>query len=112
MGKRVKELPFLSLFLRKIYVSHQPERKEKDCLNCGATVIGRYCHICGQENVVTKESFWSLTKHFVYDILHFDSKFFDTLKYIFTKPGLVQKEYIKGRRASFLHPIRMYLFTS
>lgn len=93
-------------------MSHQPERKEKDCLNCGATVIGHYCHVCGQENVVTKESFWSLARHFVYDILHFDGKFFYTLKYFFTKPGYVARKYAEGKRVSFLHPIRMYLFTS
>jgi hypothetical protein len=93
-------------------VSHQPERKEKNCLNCGATVVGRYCHVCGQENIVTKESFWSLTQHFVFDLLHFDGKFFHTLKYIFTRPGFVAREYCSGKRASYLHPIRMYLFTS
>lgn len=93
-------------------MSHQLERKEKNCLNCGSTVIGRYCHVCGQENVQTKESFWSLTKHFIFDLFHFDGKFFHTLGYIFAKPGLVPKEYCKGKRASFLHPIRMYLFTS
>lgn len=93
-------------------MSHQPERKEKNCLNCGATVIGHYCHVCGQENIETKESFWSLAKHFVFDIFHFDGKFFHTLKYIFVKPGLVAREYCLGKRMSFLHPIRMYLFTS
>jgi len=93
-------------------VSHQPERKEKNCLNCGTIVIGRYCHVCGQENAETKESFWSLTKHFVFDILHFDGKFWHTLKYLFVRPGQVAKEYCLGKRASFLHPIRMYLFTS
>jgi len=93
-------------------VSHQPERKEKNCLNCGTTVIGRYCHICGQQNVETKESFWSLTKHFVFDILHFDGNFFHTLKYLLTRPGFVAKQYCDGKRNSYLHPIRMYLFTS
>ncbi len=93
-------------------MSHQPERKEKNCLNCGTTVIGRYCHVCGQENIVTRESFWSLTKHFVYDILHFDGKFWHTLKYLFIRPGIVAKEYCEGKRSSYLHPIRMYLFTS
>jgi uncharacterized membrane protein len=93
-------------------VSHNPERKEKNCLNCNANVYGRFCHICGQENVVTKESFWSMTKHFVYDILHFDGKFFHTLNNIFKKPGFVPRQYAEGKRASFLHPIRMYLFTS
>lgn len=93
-------------------MSHQPERKEKNCLNCGTTVIGRYCHVCGQENVETKESFWSLTKHFIFDIFHFDGKFLHTLKYIFTRPGLVARKYCEGKRMSYLHPIRMYLFTS
>lgn len=93
-------------------MSHQPERKEKDCLNCGAEVQGRYCGVCGQENIVTQQNFWSLGKHFIYDLFHFDGKFFDTLKYLITKPGRVPKEYVAGRRISYLDPIRMYLFTS
>jgi len=93
-------------------VSHQPERREKNCLNCGATVVGRYCHICGQENIETRESFWSLTKHFVFDILHFDGKFWYTLKYLVARPGFVARQYCEGKRNSYLHPIRMYLFTS
>lgn len=93
-------------------MSHYPERKEKDCLNCGTMVHGRYCHVCGQENIIAKESFWSLSKHFVYDIFHFDGKFFHTLKYLFTRPGKVAKEYCEGKRNTYLHPIRMYLFTS
>lgn len=93
-------------------MSHQPERKEKDCLNCGAIVQGRYCHICGQENIVTKQSFWSLSKHFVFDIFHFDGKFFETLKHLFFKPGAISREYALGKRTKYLDPIRMYLFTS
>ena len=58
------------------------------------------------------ETFWGLLTHFVYDITHFDSKFFSTLKYLFAKPGFLSLEFLKGRRASYLHPIRMYVFTS
>jgi hypothetical protein len=93
-------------------VSHAPERKEKNCLNCGATVIGRFCHVCGQENVIPKETFWKLVIHFFYDITHFDSKFFDSLRYLLFKPGFLSREYVSGRRASYLHPVRMYVFTS
>ena len=75
-------------------------------------VHGRFCHICGQENIVTHQNFTGLTKHFIYDIFHFDRKFFDTLKYLLFKPGFVAREYVKGRRAKYLDPIRMYLFTS
>jgi hypothetical protein len=93
-------------------VSHLRERKEKVCLNCQATVHGRYCHVCGQENIEPHESFWHLLTHFVYDITHFDGKFFSTLRYLLFKPGYLSHEYLRGRRASYLHPIRMYVFTS
>ena len=93
-------------------MSHLPQRKENKCLNCGTEVIGRYCHVCGQENLEPKESFWHLITHFFYDFTHFDGKFFSTLRYLIIKPGFVSSEYIKGRRASYLHPIRMYVFTS
>jgi hypothetical protein len=93
-------------------VSHLKERKEKNCLNCNAEVQGKYCHICGQENIEPKETFWMLATHFAYDVLHFDGKFFSTLKYLLLKPGFLSHEYLRGRRASYLHPIRMYVFTS
>jgi hypothetical protein len=93
-------------------VSHRAERKEKDCLNCGAVVHGKYCHICGQENVVPKETFWHLVTHFVYDVTHFDGKFFYTVKYLLLRPGYLSAEYASGRRASYLNPIKMYVFTS
>ena len=93
-------------------MSHLTERIEKDCLNCGASIQGRFCHICGQENIEPKESFWHLLTHFMYDITHFDGKFFSTLKSLLFKPGFLSHEYLRGRRASYLHPIRMYVFTS
>ncbi|MFN8290608.1 MAG: DUF3667 domain-containing protein [Chitinophagaceae bacterium] len=93
-------------------MSHIPQRKEKDCLNCGATVQGRFCQDCGQENVVPHETFWHMVRHFLYDITHFDSNFFGSIHHLIFKPGFLSREYIKGRRASYLHPIKMYVFTS
>lgn len=93
-------------------MSHPAQRKEKNCLNCGTTVIGRYCHHCGQENVEPKESVWQLLLHFFNDITHFDGKFFSTLKELLFKPGFLSTQYMIGRRATYLNPIRMYLFTS
>ena len=93
-------------------MSHSKERAEKVCLNCGADLHGRYCHSCGQENLEPKESLWHLITHYAYDITHFDGKFFSTLKYLLIKPGHLPAEYLKGKRMSYLHPIRMYVFTS
>jgi hypothetical protein len=93
-------------------MSHLTERKEKNCLNCNAIVQGRYCQVCGQENIVPQDTFRHLLLHFIYDITHFDGKFFDTLKYLVFKPGFLSTEYIAGRRAKYLNPVRMYVFTS
>lgn len=81
-------------------------------MNCGTTVQGRYCHVCGQENVEPKETFWHMVTHFFYDITHFDGSFFTTLKDLLFKPGFLSTEYMLGRRKKYLHPIRMYVFTS
>lgn len=93
-------------------MSHLKERKDKDCLNCGAQVQGRYCHICGQENTEPHESFWALIQHFIFDLFHFDGKFFESVKYLLFRPGFLTKEYMRGRRLAYLNPIRMYIFTS
>lgn len=93
-------------------MSHLHERKEKICLNCNAELIDRYCHHCGQENVEPKETVWHLVQHFFNDITHFDGKFFASVKYLLRRPGFLSKEYMVGRRASYLNPIRMYVFSS
>lgn len=93
-------------------MSHIPQRKEEDCLNCGTVVQGHYCHNCGQENVVPKETFWHMVTHFFNDITHFDGSFFTTVKDLLFKPGFLSKEYMSGKRVKYLHPVRMYVFTS
>jgi Protein of unknown function (DUF3667) len=103
----------LYLFLSKFQIlSHYKERKEKNCLNCEAEVQGRFCQVCGQENLEPRETVWHFITHFFYDITHFDGKFFSTVRYLLLKPGFLSKQYIAGKRVSYLHPIRMYVFTS
>ncbi|MEP7109227.1 MAG: DUF3667 domain-containing protein [Ferruginibacter sp.] len=93
-------------------MSHLKERSEKICLNCNAQLTGPFCHICGQENIEPKETVWHLVTHFFNDITHFDGKFFSTLGLLIRRPGFLPTEYMSGRRASYLNPIRMYIFTS
>lgn len=102
----------LTLFNKLSIMSHLNERIEKDCLNCGSTVSGRFCNQCGQENVEVKESFWHLIMHFVEDITHFDGKLWGTLKLLLFKPGKLTQLYMDGKRASYIHPIRLYIFIS
>jgi hypothetical protein len=87
-------------------------RHENDCLNCGTILEGKFCHNCGQENLQIKESFGHMMNHAISDYFHFDQQFFHTLKPLFFSPGKLTNEYMAGRRAQFLHPVKMYIFIS
>jgi hypothetical protein len=93
-------------------LSHRHQRKEKNCLNCGTIVAGKYCQACGQENAEPRDTVLGLIQHFVYDITHFDGMFFSSLKLLLFRPGMLTRKYIEGKRASYLNPIKMYVFTS
>jgi hypothetical protein len=87
-------------------------RHENNCLNCGTTLEGKFCHNCGQENLEVKESFGHMMNHAISDYFHFDHQFFHTLKPLFFKPGMLTNEYMAGRRVQYLHPVKMYIFIS
>lgn len=87
-------------------------RKEKDCLNCGHIVEENFCPSCGQENSVVKEDALHMVTHAIADYFHFEHKFFGTLKPLLLKPGQLTSSYVAGKRVSFIHPIRLYIFVS
>lgn len=87
-------------------------RKEKDCLNCGHLVEKHFCPQCGQENIEVKEDALHMVAHAVADYFHFEHKFFSTLKPLLLKPGKLTQAYVSGKRVSFIHPIRLYIFVS
>ena len=93
-------------------MAHGKLRTEKNCLNCNAQIAGRFCSVCGQENIEPHETFWQLLSHFVYDLFHYDGKAVSTIKTLLFHPGLLTHEYVRGRRSSYLHPIRLYIFIS
>jgi hypothetical protein len=90
----------------------QPIRADKHCLNCGTEVPGRYCTNCGQENTVPHETFGHLFNHFFADVVHYDSKTLQTLKFLLLKPGLLTKAYTAGKRVRYVNPIKLYIFIS
>lgn len=87
-------------------------RHENDCANCGADLQGKFCHVCGQENLELRENFGHMMNHAISDYFHFDHQFFNTLKPLLLKPGKLTMEYMAGKRVSYLHPVKMYIFIS
>ena len=93
-------------------MSHSKKKKDPVCLNCNTGLVGNFCHVCGQQDTELHDSFWHLCYHFFHDLTHIEAKWFNTMKYLIIRPGFLSKEYLKGRRVNYLHPIRMYIITS
>ncbi len=75
-----------------------------NCKNCDQSFIGNFCPNCGQS---AKEQRIDL-HYFVHDVphsvFHIDAGFFFTLKMLFTRPGVMVKSYIDGKRAKHFRP--------
>jgi hypothetical protein len=94
-------------------MSHKnPLRKDKTCLNCNHVVDSRYCPNCGQENTDTRKTFHHLFIHFFEDLTHYENAFWKTIKNLLLRPASLTKEYLSGKRLSYLAPVRLYIFIS
>jgi hypothetical protein len=89
-------------------------RKFTQCPNCGYIFeeVNNYCPNCGQENHDLNVPVKHLVEEFFESTLHYDTKFWRTLKYLLTRPGYLTTKFNQGQRASFVPPFRLYVFVS
>jgi hypothetical protein len=79
------------------------------CLNCGTPLLGSHCHACGQRGHVHK-TLGAFAHDLLHGVLHFEGKAWRTLPMLVWRPGQLTREYIDGRRASYLSPVAVFLF--
>jgi hypothetical protein len=82
------------------------------CDNCGAPVNARYCGACGQRLEPPAHSLWQFLQVAAEDLTHADSRLWRTLAALLFKPGYLTAQFLAGRRASYLPPVRLYLVLS
>ncbi len=82
------------------------------CPNCEAQAENNYCANCGQATHFHQETFLHLVTHFFAHYFHYDSKFWLTLRTLWTKPGALSIAYYKRQRARFVAPASLYIFIS
>jgi len=82
------------------------------CDNCGAAVNGRYCAACGQRLEPPVHSLWHFAQVATEDLTHADSRLWRTLAALLFRPGYLTHEFLAGRRARYLPPVRLYLVIS
>ena len=88
--------------------------KPANCANCNHTLSDedKYCPICGQKALPEHLTFKYFIHEFLNNYFSFDSKFFNTVKYLILKPSFLSCEFIKGRRVGYINPIQLFVFSS
>lgn len=82
---------------------------ETACLNCGTVLVGSHCHQCGQAAHVHK-TIGAFFHDLLHGVFHFEGKIWRTLPLLAFKPGKLTREYVDGRRASYVSPVALFLF--
>jgi len=82
------------------------------CLNCGAELAGRWCSQCGQKEVDPRPTVHELAHEALHEIAHLDGKLIRTIRLLLFQPGQLTREFLEGKRARSVTPIRAYLICS
>ena len=82
------------------------------CPNCGALKQGRFCAVCGQNDRDYLRSLFPVVYQILAETFEADSRVWRTLGALFLHPGFLSLEFSRNRRAHYLSPFRLYLFTS
>src|SRR5688500_15511064 len=84
---------------------------ESNGLNCGAKLIGDFCHECGQRAHVHR-SLKGFFHDLLHGVLHFEGRIWRTTAKLIGNPGDLTRRYIDGERARYVSPIALFLFSS
>ena len=79
------------------------------CLNCGTALVGSHCHACGQPGHVHR-TIGAFFHDLAHGVFHFEGKIWRTVPMLALHPGQLTREYVAGRRASYVSPIALFLF--
>ncbi len=70
-----------------------------------------YCPYCGQEKA-DNLTFGVLFSNTISNYFSIDARFFRSFIPLMTKPGVLARRFVDGKRLSYLHPAQFYLFIS
>lgn len=84
--------------------------RAENCKNCEGKLTGRFCHQCGQRDYEPNIAILALARDAFEEIFELDGRTLRSIPALFFYPGLLIKEYIRGRRQRYSSPIRVYLF--
>jgi thiamine biosynthesis protein ThiS len=90
-------------------VSSPATGAEWPCPTCGTLVSGKFCPDCGEKKFGAADlSIRHFFTHALGEFFHFDSNIFRSFRLLFTRPGFLTSEYLRGCRKPYLHPFQLF----
>lgn len=83
-----------------------------NCENCGAPLTGEFCAKCGQHAIDYRRSLFRVLIDAADSFFNWDTKFLQSLGLLLVKPWKLTNDFNAGRRARYVHPLRLYFLAS
>jgi len=100
-------------------MNNKKEKRNKNgkanvCLNCEnkLSISDNYCSNCGQINDTNRVSFKNLVHDLFGYFFFYDYKLKNSIKTLLFSPGKLSLDFIKGKKAGYIHPIRLFFIVS
>ena len=92
--------------------AREAESRPAACLNCGTPLSGAFCAACGQRDVPAYPTVRELAKDAFSELSGWDGRFAVSIRRLIGRPGMLTREFLEGRRARYISPLRLYLVAS
>lgn len=79
------------------------------CPNCGTRFAGQFCQGCGQSAHLHVPSAREFLHEFIAHYVAVEGKLWKSLALLLFRPGRLTRDYIEGKRARYVEPLRLYL---
>ena len=83
-----------------------------NCKNCGHSIVGKFCHYCGQNSKIGRIDLPNFLNEVTEGVFQINKGFFYTIRELFVRPGNSLREFLNGKRKSHFKPIAYVLTLS
>lgn len=90
----------------------RPDAVPGHCANCGTKLQGPVCHHCGQLDDEFHRPVRGLAGEIIEGLFALDGRVARTIPNLLLRPGRITRAYLKGQRARFMPPFRLYIIAS
>ena len=82
---------------------------ERLCDDCGVPLVGRFCHVCGEDSQPPRRALKDLLSDGLDNVFSFTGHVLPTLRDMALDPGRILRGLRDGNRKRYLSPFKLYL---